>query len=97
MSKHTPGPWKLTPNCNMPSGVTIYWVNQITTISTSNAADAKLIATAPELLDALIRLAQVSIEMVLSAHNYNEAVIAVKALNAETIAAGKAIRKAKGE
>lgn len=51
---HTPGPWKATFHRVMPgTPVQMYWLNDMTSIGTQNAAAARLCAAAPELLAAL--------------------------------------------
>lgn len=51
--QHTPGEWTLTKHGEMPGGVTMYWLNDNTSICTSNVADAQLAKAAPDLLEAL--------------------------------------------
>lgn len=74
MSGHTPGPWKLQKHGSMGQGVVMYFVNDTTSIGTSNEADAKLIASAPDLLDALTRIVAA-----MDDHNGDEIVPAVRA------------------
>jgi predicted RNA-binding protein Jag len=50
---HTEGPWKAKLHGTMPDGVSMYWLAEGVSLGTSNPADARLIAAAPELLDAL--------------------------------------------
>lgn len=52
MSKHTPGPWNYKPTSGFDYGSTIYWIPGICT-NVDKEADARLIASAPELLAAL--------------------------------------------
>lgn len=46
MSGHTPTPWGLTVHGTMSDGVTMYWLNDRTSIGTSNRANAELIVRA---------------------------------------------------
>jgi hypothetical protein len=53
MSKHTPGPWKVIAVDWSETGNARFEINGI---SRTGIADARLIASAPDLLDALIAL-----------------------------------------
>jgi hypothetical protein len=99
MSKHTPGPWVVTPHPDQ--NVDVFAVGEVTdeafqyglshTICYQNAeANARLIAAAPELLEALTRL-----EAELVEDKYGEG---YEPLQGENMAlARSAIAKATGE
>lgn len=53
MTKHTSGPWEWKSCSGFDYGSTSYWVPKVCT-NIDNEADARLIAAAPELLEALI-------------------------------------------
>lgn len=57
MTKHTPGPWAIaepTYKCLVTAGENGLHIAQAATVGTPNCeANARLIATAPEMLDAL--------------------------------------------
>lgn len=55
MSKHTPGPWVYKKTSGFDYGSTAYWVPGICT-NIDKEADARLIAAAPDLLEALKRM-----------------------------------------
>ena len=55
MSKHTPGPWHVD-GCNINAGSTAYLVANQRATAHQLRANARLIAAAPELLEALTRL-----------------------------------------
>lgn len=80
MNKHTQGPWVLSPHGRMPNGVTMFFVNKITSVGTSNIYDANLIAAAPELLEALERLALEISGRGMTANQYEALIIARAAI-----------------
>jgi hypothetical protein len=58
MSKHTPGPWKIVPSWHDwivegPNGEEIIWQDGNYNTPTISIEDARLIAAAPDLLEAL--------------------------------------------
>ena len=59
MSKHTPGPWRVVDSWNdhmveSQNGEEIIWQDGPHNTPTINEANARLIAAAPDLLDALV-------------------------------------------
>ena len=59
MSKHTPGPWQVVDSWNdymveSQNGEEIIWQDGPHNTPTINKANARLIAAAPDLLDALV-------------------------------------------
>jgi len=53
MSKHTPGPWSLNAQANALGASVTSTVNKVRLTSHIPIADARLIAAAPEMLEAL--------------------------------------------
>ena len=87
MNKHTPGPWKH----DEVFGLIKYGKTEVCALHSGNAANAKLIASAPELLDALENLLKRASSLDQSAgHDGLQ--------NCQCIASARnAIAKAKGE
>lgn len=78
LEKHTPGPWSYKPTSGFDYGSTIYWVPGICT-HVGKEADARLIAAAPELLDALVTLCKLALsgEPVIFTAEYDKARTAI--------------------
>ncbi len=65
MSKHTPAPWKLegtTTICNADQTVGIAHISTYSTEPSEAEANARLIAAAPELLEALQKIVAIHME-----------------------------------
>ena len=106
MSKHTPGPWKIHEHgvgfeVECANGNVVAQAQQVTalrqdTMQSARKANARLIAAAPELLEALskfVEFAELHGEVVFSGGGMS----AIDAMNACTSEARAAIAKAKGE
>jgi hypothetical protein len=52
----TPGPWELRPHSKV-GPAQMYWVNEFTSVGSQVEADARLIAAAPDMFEALERIA----------------------------------------
>jgi hypothetical protein len=54
--QHTQGPWEYQPTGGYDYGSTVYWIPGVCGSTINKEADARLIAAAPELLEALRQL-----------------------------------------
>lgn len=104
MGEHTKGPWHWDgedPGIEGPNGGVVAFVQEFTSIRTQakfgtgfSHADARLIAAAPELLEALER-----VEQALSAYQVECGPLMTPGIDAEEVtkSARAAIKKARGE
>lgn len=101
-TKHTPGPWEITPTMEGPWGLKTfeisgddrekYWIAHVLSDKNDSEekgeANAKLIAAAPELLNALYRVSALYGSLIEQTSDYN------REDNADWRAAQAAIKKA---
>lgn len=88
MTTHTPGPWEARPDSeNAFSAWSVYAVNDqngyICTTSGNAKADARLIAAAPDLLEALREIAELPVSREMQMYGDNKAADIARAVIAK--------------
>ena len=73
MDKHTPGPWNISPPCELSPRYSVYHNGPL--VYVERGEDARLIAAAPDLLDALREAVEIIEGTGLDASVQREAII----------------------
>jgi len=87
VSAHTPGPWEVTPRGNVATQSAV--IAKLPTGQPSREANARLIAAAPELLEALKRLLSAGMGRRLNVVECGEEIDRAKAAIAKAEGGGK--------